>query len=72
MLRQVERNIWVKEQPLKYWGIEVGTRMTVIRLSGNRILLISPIKLEPQTQQAIKDLGTVAYIIAPNLFHYLS
>ncbi len=28
MLRQVERNIWVKEQPLKYWGIEVGTRMT--------------------------------------------
>ena len=45
--------------------------LTVIRLSGNRILLISPIKLEPQTQQAIKDLGTVAYIIAPNLFHYL-
>ena len=45
--------------------------LTVICLSGNRILLISPIKLEPQTQQAIKDLGTVAYIIAPNLFHYL-
>ncbi len=28
MLKQVERNIWIKEQPLKYWGIEVGTRMT--------------------------------------------
>ncbi|MDJ0531096.1 MAG: DUF4336 domain-containing protein [Xenococcaceae cyanobacterium MO_207.B15] len=71
MLRQVGRNIWVKEQPLKYSGLEVGTRMTMIRLSENCIVLISPIKLEPQTQQEINALGTVEYIIAPNLFHYL-
>ncbi len=43
----------------------------MIRLSGDRIVLISPVKLEPQTQEYIKDLGEVAYIIAPNLFHYL-
>ncbi len=45
--------------------------LTVIRLSGNRIVLISPVKLEPQTQEDINNLGKLAYIIAPNLFHYL-
>ncbi len=71
MLREIDRNIWVQDQSLKYWGLEVGTRMTVIRLVGNSIILISPIKLESQTQENISKLGTVKYIIAPNLFHYL-
>ena len=70
-LREIDRNIWVQDQSLKYWGLEVGTRMTVIRLAGNSIILISPIKLESQTQENISKLGTVKYIIAPNLFHYL-
>ena len=70
-LREIDRNIWVQDQSFKYWGLEVGTRMTVIRLVGNSIILISPIKLESQTQENISKLGTVKYIIAPNLFHYL-
>ena len=70
-LRQITSNIWVKEQPFKYFGLEVGTRMTIVSLEGNKLALISPIKLDERTITEINNLGTVTYIIAPNLFHYL-
>lgn len=46
MLRQVSYNLWVAEQPLRFFGLEVGTRMTVVKLSNNFLVLISPIKID--------------------------
>ncbi len=71
MLKQVGRWIWVAEQPLRFLGLQVGTRMTVILGSDNSLLLISPIKIDNHLKQQIDSLGTVKYIIAPNLFHHL-
>lgn len=53
MLRKIDHNLWVAEQPLKFMGLEVGTRMTVIRLSNNLILLISPIKINSKLKQQL-------------------
>jgi hypothetical protein len=39
MIKKIAQNIWVKEQPLKYWGLEVGTRMTIIRLSNGELII---------------------------------
>jgi Domain of unknown function (DUF4336) len=71
MLRQIENNIWVAEQPLKYWGIEVGTRMTVIGLRTNELIVISPIQVDKITIDQLNQIGKVSYIIAPNLYHHL-
>lgn len=71
MLRQIDLNLWVAEQPQKFFGLQVGTRMTIIRLSDSLLILISPIKIDSQLQQQLDNLGEVKYIIAPNLFHYL-
>lgn len=71
MLKQVGRCIWVAEQPLRFLGLPVGTRMTVILGSDNSLLLISPIKIDTNLQQQLDSLGTVKYIIAPNIFHHL-
>ncbi|MEL6494901.1 MAG: DUF4336 domain-containing protein [Cyanobacteria bacterium J06623_7] len=71
MLREIDHNLWVVEQPLKFMGLPVGTRMTVIRLEDNSLLLISPIQITPELGEQLKDLGTVKYLAAPNLFHYL-
>lgn len=71
MLKQVGRCIWVAEQPLKFLGLQVGTRMTVILRSDNSLLLISPINIDANLKQQLDSLGTVKYIIAPNLFHHL-
>lgn len=72
MLKEIDQNIWVAEQKLKYWGLEVGTRMTVIRLENGEIVVISPIKVDELTINQINEIGKVNIIIAPNLYHHLS
>lgn len=71
MLKEIDKNIWVGEQPLKYLGLNVGTRMTVIRLTTGELIVISPIQLDNTTIHQINDIGDVSYIIAPNLYHHL-
>ena len=71
MLRQIDRYLWIAEQPFRFLGLEVGTRMTVIKLSDGSLLIISPIEISSEIQEQLDSMGTVRYIIAPNLFHYL-
>ena len=68
---EIDRHLWVAQQPLKYLGLEVGTRTTVIKLEDCSLMLISPIEINLELQQQLDNLGTVKYLIAPNLFHYL-
>ena len=75
-LQQVAENLWVARQPLRFLGLEIGTRMTVVR-SGHtaeqpgELILISPIELGEEDRAKLDELGTVAHIIAPNLFHHM-
>jgi hypothetical protein len=45
--------------------------MTVIRLSGGRLLLHSPVTLDPQLRGELDAIGRVAYAVAPNRVHHL-
>ena len=67
----VTDNLWGGRQPLRFLGLEIGTRMTVVRLSNGELVLISPVTLENQDRHYLDELGTVQHIIAPNLFHHL-
>ncbi len=71
MLREIASDLWVAEQPLRYFGLEVGTRMTVVRLSNGELALISPIQLDDALTQQLNELGPVQQIVAPNLYHHL-
>ena len=71
MLKEVDKNIWVAEQKLKYLGLQVGTRMTIIRLNNGELVVISPIKLDKGIINQVNELGKVSIIIAPNLYHHL-
>ena len=71
MLRAFDSDLWVAEQPLKYFGLEVGTRMTVIRLNDGKLMVISPISPEDATIRELDQLGKVRYIVSPNLYHHL-
>ena len=42
-----------------------------MRLSGNRLLVWSPVALSPALRVAVDALGTVSYIVAPNSLHHL-
>ncbi len=71
MLRAIAPDLWVAEKPLKYFGLEVGTRMTIIRLDEGQLIVISPIQIDAPTIDQLNQLGNVSDIIAPNLYHHL-
>jgi hypothetical protein len=69
-VRQLDSDLWVAESPLRFFGLEVGARMTVMRLAGGRLLVHSPIAAASDLVREVQALGSVAYIVAPNCFHH--
>jgi hypothetical protein len=63
--------LWIVERPQRFAGVEVGTRMTVIALAGGALVLYSPVRLEPDLQRELAELGEVRCVIAPNRTHHL-
>lgn len=71
-LIEIASDLWVASQPLRFIGLDLGSRMTVVRLPNRELVLISPIELSELDCQQLDQLGPVRHIIAPNLFHHLS
>jgi hypothetical protein len=70
-LRPLAKDIWVAERPQTFYGLPVGTRMTVIRLHGERLLLHSPVALDAGLRAQLDAIGRVRYVVAPNRVHHL-
>jgi hypothetical protein len=70
-MRAVDRDLWVAEQPLRFGMLELGTRMTVMRLKDSSLVLYSPITLNETLRGELDALGSVRYLVAPNRFHHL-
>jgi len=70
-LRRLAPDIWIAERRQRFYGLEVGTRMTVIRLQGGRLLLHSPVRLDIDLRRELDALGRVCCVVAPNRVHHL-
>jgi hypothetical protein len=70
-LRQLDEDLWVAERPQTFYALPVGTRMAVIRLSGGRLLLHSPVALDAELRARLDALGRVCFGVAPNRLHHL-
>jgi hypothetical protein len=62
--------IWVKEYPVHFFGMDIRSRVTVIRLSDGTLLLHSPCQMDAETSAYIGKLGRVACIVAPGSYHF--
>ena len=51
--------------------MEVGSRMTVVRLASGYLLVHSPIRPTAAIREELSRLGEVRFIIAPNKYHHL-
>ena len=67
----VEGALWTSWRPLRFYGIEMGTRMTVCRLSDGSLFVHSPIAPDDALVAALGALGQVEHIVAPNKLHHL-
>ena len=70
-MQQLHSDLWTTDSSLRFLGLEVGARMTVVRLPGPKLLLHSPIAATAELVREVKALGPVAYLVAPNRFHHL-
>ena len=70
-LCELARNIWIAERPQRFYGLEVGTRMTVVRLADGNLLLHSPVVLDPELRRELDSIGRVCFTVAPNRVHHL-
>lgn len=70
-MQQIHSDLWIADAPLRFLGLSVGARMTVVRLPGPKLLLHSPIAATPDLVPEVAALGPVAYLVAPNRFHHL-
>jgi hypothetical protein len=71
MLRLIADDLWVADQPLRYLGVALTTRMTIVRLADGALVVHSPIRLTDELRSAAASAGRARFIIAPNRFHHL-
>lgn len=67
--RALADDLWVAEHPLRAMGMELGRRMTVVRLRHGRLWLHSVARLTPEVREWLDSLGRVAFVVSPSLMH---
>ncbi|MGL1921163.1 MAG: DUF4336 domain-containing protein [Hyphomicrobiales bacterium] len=70
MIRNIDKDLWVKESHFMALGCKGSTRMTILKTSQG-LLIHSPVTLTNEDIEQINALGKVAHIVAPNLFHHI-
>jgi hypothetical protein len=69
----VPNRLWIREMPLRLFGLEWGTRMSVVRLSGEggALWLHSPVALDQRMREDLEGLGQVRFVVCPNMGHHM-
>ncbi|MGH0032295.1 MAG: DUF4336 domain-containing protein [Myxococcota bacterium] len=70
-LRELEEGVWVCDRSFRVAGMEIGTRMTVVRLDDGGLFLHSPVALTPGLRAELEALGPIRHAVGPNLHHHL-
>lgn len=77
MLREIANDLWVTDRSLRFGGfggfggMEIGTRMTVVRLADGSLFLHSPVGLDDALRAELEARGTPRHVVAPNKMHHL-
>ncbi|MGO9830979.1 MAG: DUF4336 domain-containing protein [Myxococcaceae bacterium] len=66
-----EDGVWVASAPQTLYGIQLGTRMTVVRLPGGGLLLHSVVPMTGPLRTEVEALGPVQHLVLPDLYHHL-
>jgi hypothetical protein len=64
-------SVWVATRKQRFWGVETGTKMTIVQLSDGGLFVHCPVALDEDTRRAVDALGPVRAVVASSLFHHL-
>jgi hypothetical protein len=68
----VPNRIWYRAYGVRYGGMDLEARTTVLRLAAGDLFVHSPCPLDAGLQHQVDQLGPVAHVVAPGNFHYLN
>lgn len=72
MIKEFAENLWVVEdEKFTVGGLQIGSRMTIIRMNEGNLFIHSPIALSKKINDSINSIGKPRFIIAPNTMHHL-
>jgi len=67
----IKDQIWILEYPVRYAGIDLYGRMTLIKLDNGDLIVHDPCRIDESTKREIDAIGPVRYILAPGSYHHL-
>ena len=67
----VKDKIFIAEYPLRFGGMDIYGRMTLVRLNSGELWVHDPCQIDSKLKSEIDKLGPVSFIIAPGNFHHL-
>ena len=67
----VSGKIWLLNYPVRFGGMDLFGRTTIIRLENGDLIVHDPCKIDDSTKAKIDEIGIVKYIIAPGSYHHL-
>jgi hypothetical protein len=70
-LRNVANGVWVIDRDFTLLGVHIGLRTTLLATDDGGTVVISPVRFEPDELDAIRALGPVRAVVAPNALHHL-
>ncbi|EXJ94053.1 hypothetical protein A1O1_02446 [Capronia coronata CBS 617.96] len=72
VIRDVTPNITTLSVPFARFGhVKVGGRGTLVKLQTGNVAVFSPVALTPDVKSKVKSLGTIKYIVAPDIEHHI-
>lgn len=71
MLEPFVNDIWTVTREQRFWGLETGTRMTIVRMSDGGLFVHCPVALDEATRRAVDAVGPVRAVVSSSLFHHL-
>jgi len=71
VLEPFAEDVWTVTRRQRFWGVETGTRMTIVRLSDGGLFVHCPVALDEETRRAVDALGPVRALVAASLYHHL-
>jgi hypothetical protein len=70
-MEPIAEGVWTTARPQRFWGVETGTRMTVVRLGDGGLFVHCPVALDAGTRREVEALGEPRVVASSSLFHHL-
>ena len=68
-LQLLTDNVWTDHEPMRFFGLPLGRRVTAIRTQANEVVVFSPLSWSPAHQAELEALGKISLMVVPSRWH---